>query len=377
MQDNSGNEIRLVIGNVEVSGWDNVTADSQIDTPADNWNLSLFRTDGQPLPDSVHGAAKIQLFYNNEVILTSIADQIDEAVSRDGYGLQISGRDLAGQLIDCSVPIFNGRQITLEELLNRFVKAGDLAGVIRGVNIQNNSWLKNKVSVEPSESLWDAIAKAAQVTGQHVWLESDGTLSIGDPFANPYQVQETLRLIRPLDNSNNVLDLQYSNDVSGVFSQIKVMSQDAEAQSILSEARAQTQYGFNRLKIVTLGDVETKAEADAALNKIIKDNNLAAYGLTATVDDWLIDGRLWRAGFYVNVETNALSRATGKWAVLGRTFNLSRDKGKTTKLNLKRQGDWAQPLINKEKQSKASIKKKKKDKAAKNVEKNQTAGAKK
>lgn len=350
MQDNSGNEIRLVIGDVEISGWDNVTADSQIDTPADNWNLSLFRQDGQPLPDSVQGAAKIQLFYNNEVILTSIADNVEEAVSRDGYGLQISGRDLAGQLIDCSVPIFNGRQITLEELLERFVLGGDLSSVIHDIRIQNNSWLKNKVSVEPSESLWDAIAKAAQVTGQHVWLEPDGSLSIGDPFVHPYQVQETLRLIKPLDNSNNVLDLQYTNDVSGVFSQIKVMSQDADAQSILSEATAQTQYSFNRLKIVTLGDVETKAEADAALDKIIKDNNLAAYGLTATVDGWTIDNKLWRAGFYVNVETNALSRATGKWAVLGRTFFLSRDKGKTTKLNLKRQGDWAQPLIYKEQQ---------------------------
>ena len=62
---------------------------------------------------------------------------------------------------------------------------------------------------------------------------------------------------------------------------------------------------------------------------------------------------------------------------MGRTLELSRDAGQTTKLKLKRQGDWAQPLINKEKQSKASIKKKKKDKAAKNVEKNQTAGAKK
>lgn len=359
MQDNSGNEIRLVIGDVEISGWDNVTADSQIDTPADNWNLTLFRQDGQPLPDSVQGAAKIQLFYNDEVILTSIADNVEEAVSRDGYGLQISGRDLAGQLIDCSVPIFNGRQVTLEELLQRYVLAGDLSSVIHDVRIQNNSWLKNKVSVEPSESLWDAIAKAAQVTGQHVWLEPDGSLSIGDPFANPYHVQETLRLIKPLDNSNNVLDLQYTNDVSGVFSQIKVMSQDGDGQSILSEATAPTQYSFNRLKIVTLGDVETKAEADAALDKIIKDNNLAAYSLVANVDGWTIDNKLWRAGFYVNVETNALSRATGKWAVLGRTFYLSRDKGKTTKLNLKRQGDWAQPLIYKDPQAKTKKKSKK------------------
>ncbi|OTG60395.1 hypothetical protein B9T36_07175 [Acinetobacter sp. ANC 4204] len=356
MQDNSGKEIRLVIGDIEISDWDNVSCDSQINTPADSWSLSLFRQAGQTLPDSIQGAVKIQLFYGDEIILTSIADTIQEAVNRDGYGLQISGRDLAGQLIDCSVPIFSGRQITLEELLQRFVRAGDLSSVIHDVRIQDNSWLKNKVSIEPSESLWDAIAKAAQVTGQHVWLEPDGSMSIGDPFANPYQVQETLRLMKPLDNSNNVLDLQYTNDVSGVFSQIKVMSQDANAQSILSEAKAQTQYSFNRLKIVTLGDVETKAEADAALTKIIKDNNLAAYGLVATVDDWVVDNKVWRAGWYINLETNALSHATAKWAVLGRTLNLSRKNGKTTKLELRRQGDWAQPLIYKQPQQKKTKK---------------------
>lgn len=348
MRDNSGNNIRLVIGDVEVSDWDNASCDSQIDTPADNFSLSLFRTDSQPLPASVQGGAKIQLFYGDEIILTSIADRVSEAVSRDGYGLEISGRDLAGQLIDCSVPIFNGRQVTLEELLQKYVRGGDLGSIIHDVHIENNSWLKNKVSVEPGESLWDAIAKAAQITGQHVWLEPDGTLSIGDPFANPYQVQQPLRLMKPLDNQNNVLDLQYDNDVSGVFSDIKVLSQDGDAQSVMAETTAQTQYGFKRLKIVTLGDVETKAEADAAIAKIRKDNDLEAYSLTATVDDWLVDGKLWRAGWYVPLESNVLSRATAKWAVMGRTFQLSRGKGKTTKLSLKRQGDWAQPLIYKE-----------------------------
>ena len=73
--------------------------------------------------------------------------------------------------------------------------------------------------------------------------------------------------MRPLNNSNNVMSLQYDNDVSNVFSHIKVLSQDGKATSILSETTAQTQYDYNRLKIVTLGDVETEAEANAALEK--------------------------------------------------------------------------------------------------------------
>ncbi len=106
------------------------------------------------------------------------------------------------------MPIFNGRQVTLEELLSKYVLAGDLSSLFSDVRIQNNSWLKNKVSVEPSESLWDAIVKAAAVTGQHVWLDPDSTLNIGDPYAHPYHVKTTLRLIKPLNNSNNVFVIE-------------------------------------------------------------------------------------------------------------------------------------------------------------------------
>lgn len=349
LHDNQGNEIRLEIGGYSISSWDEISIDSQIETPSEQWSFKLFQQDGEPLPKEIAGAKDIKVFYNKTLVLTSIADQVTEAVNRDGYGLQISGRDLVGQLIDCSVPIFNGRQITLEELLSKYVLDGDFKSLIYDVRIQNNAWLKNKISVEPSESVWDSIAKAAAVTGQHVWLEPDGTLVIGDPFANPYQVQTPLRLIKPLDNSNNILDLQYENDVSSVFSEIKVLSQDANAQHILAESKAKTQYNFNRLKIVTLGDVETKAEAEAALAKIKKDNDLEAYSLSATVSGWEIDNKVWTPAWYVNVETNAISNATAKWAVYGRTLLLSRDLGKTTKLRLKRQGDWAQPLVHKEK----------------------------
>lgn len=42
MQDNQGNEIRLVIAGLEATGWDQVEIDNQIDTPAENWSFTLF-----------------------------------------------------------------------------------------------------------------------------------------------------------------------------------------------------------------------------------------------------------------------------------------------------------------------------------------------
>lgn len=358
MLDNQGNEITLQIAGYAINSWDAISIDSQLDTPAENWSFKLFQSESAPLPKGICGGADIQVFYNKELILTSIADKVAEAIGRDGYGLEISGRDLVGQLIDCSVPISSGRQLTLEELLARYVLAGDLSAKIHDVRIQDNSWLKNKVSVEPSESLWDAIAKAAAVTGQHVWMEPDGTLTIGDPFAQPYMVQTALRLMKPLDNSNNVLDLTYVNDVSGVFSEIKILGQDNKGHHVLSSINNSTQYDFNRLKIISMGDVETKAEADSTLNKIKKDNDLQAYALDATVSGWTVDSKVWTPSWYTNLETNVLSNATAKWAVYGRTLMLSRSEGKTTKLRMKRQGDWAQPLLHKEPAPKKISKKK-------------------
>lgn len=233
--------------------------------------------------------------------------------------------------------------------------SGDLSSLFHSVRIQDNSWLKNKVSVEPSESLWDAIFKAAQVTGQHIWLEPDGTLVIGDPFANAYQVETSLQLHKR-SNTNNVLDAKYTENISNVFSDIKILSQDDKGQHILSSTSVSTQYTHKRLKIISMPDVETKEEADTAIKKIEKDNNLQAYSLIANVVGWSIDNRAWATGWHLNFQSNRLKRATAKWAVMGRTLTLSRSNGKQTALKLNRQGDWAQPLLYKDPQTKTSKK---------------------
>lgn len=374
MRDETNTFIRLIVGGYELSGWDDASLDNAIDTPADSWSVTLFNPVYDQLPASVATGKTAKLYYGDELVLTGIVDNIDETVNRQGRGLQISGRDLVGQLIDCSVPIFNGRQVSLEELLNKYVKSGDLASLFKNVVIQDNAALKSKVSVEPSESLWDAINKAAQVTGQYVWLEADGTLKVGDPFASPYYVKTDLILMYD-GNDNNVLDAHYKEDASNVFSQIKILSQDGNANHILSEGKTSTSYGFNRLKIVSLGDVETKAEADAALKKIQADNNLEAYSLNVTVAGWTIDNKVWATGWYLNLQSDVLSRATAKWAVMGRTLKLSRSDGKTTELKLKRQGDWAQPLVHKDKQTKAAKKRHSKKKAEQQAEKTKKQGA--
>lgn len=82
MLDNQNNAIRLVIAGYEINGWDNASIDSAIDTPSEDWSFSLFSTDDLTIPDEVKSGAKVQAFYGDELILTSIADAVEECCDR-------------------------------------------------------------------------------------------------------------------------------------------------------------------------------------------------------------------------------------------------------------------------------------------------------
>ncbi|RSN77889.1 phage baseplate assembly protein [Acinetobacter haemolyticus] len=365
MLDNNGKEIRLIVGGFECGDWDDVTIDSHIDVPADAWSMTLFNPPVGHLPNTVKAGVKAQIYYADELILTGIVDHLTESISRSGRILQLSGRDMVGQLIDCSVPIKNSRQVTLSALLEQFVLT-DLSSIFETVRVQDDNWLKNKVTIEPSESLYDAIAKAAQVTGQFVWFDVNNGLQVGDPFKFADQNIQTLKLMRAgLDN--NVISMSYDEDVSRVFTDIKILSQDEKGRAVSASTTSQTPYAFKRLKIVTMGDIETQAEAQAAINKIQHDNDLEAYTLTATVPDWTINGQVWKTGGQVNLQTDVLIRANATWVVMGRILKLHRNGGKTTELTLKRKGDWVQPLIYKEAEKKSQQAKKIKKGTKKNT----------
>lgn len=355
MQDNLNKNIRLVVEGVESEQWDSVTIDSQIDVPADGWGLTLFNTEGGVLPDNIQGGKSAQLYYGNELVLTGIIDRVNEAVTRNGVAIGIAGRDFGGQLLDCSVPILTAQSLNFREIIEQFV-IGNLSPFAELKLYQDltlDELEREKITVEPGESIYDVLAKSAATAGQHVWFDPDGTLRIGDPFSNA-GVNVDLKLMRH-GHGNNILGMDYEEDVSRVFNEIRILGQGADAQQLLAQGTAKTPYKFPRLKIISMGDIETQADAQSVLNKIIHDNDLEAYSLTATIMGWTASGHVWQPGWQVTVKTDASKRANAQWVVMGRTLKLSRTEGKTTILKLRRKGDWTQPLIYKDKKQDDSM----------------------
>jgi prophage tail gpP-like protein len=356
-------KLRLLINGLEVSAWDEVSVDSDIETPADAWSLTVFTA--QSLPPEIAPLQPVALWVGDEQVLSGVVDRVQVSVSRQGRRITLSGRDLAGQLLDCSAELFAGRQMTMEQIIGQFVLSGPLGDLIHAVGVADQSWLGVKTAVEPGESVWVAVAKAAEASGQYIWMDPDGTLRVGNPFVQPGPV--VALGLQSNGSSNAVLSAEYEADGSELFSEIHILGQDndsgrsfsAKKSNVLKSSRvlkderkaaydgaAGQELPFRRLRIAIDGQADSQADAQKLADKTLADANLRAYTLNLEVPDWTMPhGPVWRPGARVRFDSDVLPAvANGEWVVMGRTLRLSRSSGKVTRLKLKRPQDWMNPV---------------------------------
>lgn len=115
MPTQNSESMTLTIGDLKIGNWDKVDTDSDLFIPADSWTLSLYNPLGQ-LPKQVAEGADVYLSYRGEIILNGVIDQIGESVDAQSHTISVIGRDIAGQLLDCSAPVFGTSQSDYDAL---------------------------------------------------------------------------------------------------------------------------------------------------------------------------------------------------------------------------------------------------------------------
>ncbi|WP_199508626.1 MULTISPECIES: phage baseplate assembly protein [unclassified Psychrobacter] len=343
MQDNE--TIALHIDGVVCSTWDDLSVDSDIGIPADAFSFSWFDAAHDALPDSINAGSTCTVSCNSETVLTGILDRIGQRVARSSLSTNLSGRDLAGQLLDCHAPIDAAANLSLSELIKRYVTGGDLANLPITIGKVQQDWLKGKTGVDIGESVWDVLSAAAQASGQYVWLSADGHLMIGNPFDVPQPAIKPKFYLYSDDrrDQNNVLDANYQHDISNAFSTFEIVGQNSKGGNFKAKATSD-RLPLKRYRIVSDGRSDTQAEAEKFAQKAMSDALLDSTDLTLSVSGWAHYGQPWRTGWSVSFDSNVLPRAAGDWVIYGRTLQQSRANGKTTELRLKRTDDWMQPV---------------------------------
>lgn len=335
--------LEVRIGDVSQKGWQTYEIDSDLLTPADAWRVQL----AQPvieLPPQVAEGAPVEVRMTGETVLKGILDERSLLVEKGRHDLMLSGRDMAGVLLDCSAPIFTRSQVSLEQIVANVVKP---LGITRIRIDAANARVREKVNTEPGDTAWDALRRAAEANGLWPWFEPDGTLVVGGPR---YDLPPVATLVMRADGKgNNVLSLNERRSVVERFSEVTVFGQrqssgldqgEQDGRANIKATVLDDGVSSYRPKIVVDHEAVNIEIARARGRKMISDARLKALTWTAVVPGHRTDdGVLWSPGQRVVVQSEP-HQNDDIYFLLARRFTCDKANGQRTTLTLKEDGVW-------------------------------------
>ena len=354
-------EVEIKIGDVTHKGWTHYEIDSDLLTPADAWRVTL----AQPvvvLPPGVVEGATVEVRLNRDTVLSGRLDERVLTVSAGQHELQLSGRDGAGVLLDCSSQLLSMRNQTLDAIVAKVVRP---MGISRIRIDAAGKPTREKVNTEPGDTAWDSLRRASEANGLWPWFEPDGTLVVGGPrYDLPTVATLTLRAD---GKGNNVLNLAEHRSIVDRFSEVTVYGQAHASGSGTGERDGRnniktTVYDSGvvgyRPKVVVDHEAINADIARARGRKVISDGRLKAYTLNALVRGHRTDdGLLWTPGQRVVVRSEPHG-LDGVYFLMARRFTGDKTVGQRTQLTLKEDGVWvldAHPSQRKHRRGKNSL----------------------
>lgn len=329
------NVISLLVNGVAHQFWKSYEIDSDLLTPADGFDVSLGVPPDMPVPDLINAGDKVKVLVGEDVVLTGVIDSVSSSVAKNGRQLSVHGRDDAAILLDCSAPIFNAKDMSLKEIIDKLVKP---LGITKVRIDADKTTATKKVQIEPGMRAWDALAEFCESNGVWPWFEPDGTLVIGGPDYTTEPVADLV--IRFNGDNNNVEQLRFEQSVARRYSEVTVLGQSNSGKHNIKATAKDAGISVYRPLTVVEGDIDSVAQAEKRARKIISDSRLDALTITIIVKGHRTeDGVLWAAGQRINL----LSEPDGLEAtyfLIARKFTMSENDAPRTELTLKEDGAW-------------------------------------
>ncbi|WP_234086751.1 phage baseplate assembly protein [Azonexus sp. R2A61] len=339
--------ISLLVGGQAHDAWERYQVDSDLLTPADGWSMRLMMDAGR-VPAAIVSGAAAEIRLGRDRIMVGRLDRVKSRVAKGQVSLSIPGRDLAGQLLDCSAPVISAQQLTLDEIVTRIIRP--ILPDTRVKIFAQNALEVEKVNVEPGDSAWDALQHAAEANGLWAWFEPDGTLVVGGP---DYTAPPVATLVLRLDGrGNNVLDFDLDDAVADSYSEITVLAQThgggehREAQHGVKATWKDPSVPFYRPKIVVDHEADTVKHAEERARKLAMDARLKRWTLTGVVRGHRINapgepghGRPWKPGMRVRV-INEPHRLDCICFLIATAMSGGKSEAPQTVLTLKEDGVW-------------------------------------
>lgn len=333
MRDN----VVLLIDNVPVRDFLSYRIDSDLFMAADSWEFEL-----SDFSVKINPASKVELKINGIRELIGIVDKRNRKVSKNGKSISVAGRDLMGILCDHCVTEFGEETDLSGKTLRQLAKALikdipyiyklSIVGFESGCERLGEAWETFKA--DPGQTVFEVLKKAANGRGLHFWCNEEGAFVFGKPLAKGRP--EFYLTARP---EANYTEGSWTHDISEAYSKVIVYCQSQETNLDFSSTNVAAsaslsvpaQFPFYKPKVVTRNGDSAAASREA--KRLLNTTRSRLNTLEYTVPGHSQNGRNWRTNKIVRID-DAVLGVRGDYLIYGRTYEMSRDGGPTTRLRI-------------------------------------------
>lgn len=219
-------DVALKVDSKIFRGWTGLRAQRGIEQCSGAFSVQLTeKFPGQPQRWEIEPGASCVLSLDESPVITGFVDSSERGYDAGSHEISVVGRDAAGDVVDCSV-FFNNEKLgniqgqSLLGIVKLLVKPFGLSvrDEVKAGAMKLQGW-----AIEPGESVWDNIERAARLHAVMIMSDGNGGLVItragtgGNPTA--------------LIEGENVLSASFCRDDSNRFSKYIIKGQTSNAGS--------------------------------------------------------------------------------------------------------------------------------------------------
>jgi len=322
-------EVALLVDGVLYSGWTEVSITRALEAASGAFSVTLTeRWPGQTTQWPIFVGSAVQVYIGQDIVISGWVDQVAPTLTGSSHSITVSGRDRTADIIDCSAVNrpgeWRGKKIEAiaQDLCDPF-------GITVKAEVSTGAAIE-KCTLQPGETVFEAIERAIKKKGVMLTSDTDGSLVIIKSGSSRFSMQ--------LKEGENLISV--GGDFSGTdrYSKYIVEAQgdgygESQKQIYASvEDKGVTRY---RPLCIMAEDQETQAEAQRRAKWEASVRAARASVFTATVQGWKAGNEgIWKVNRIISIDAPS-ARAAGDVLIESITF-LRGASGTTTALTLKR-----------------------------------------
>jgi prophage tail gpP-like protein len=347
--------LELYVNNKIHSGWKSATITKSIDAISGHFQLNVseyWQNGNVIIQRKIHQGNACQLKYGSTVIIDGYIDESGPSYDSEKHDLQITGRDITADLIDCSAVNKPGhwKSMVLEKLVREIVSPfGFTVELLASGSLPG---FKN-FALNPGETAFEAIDRACRMCGVLPRLKQ-GTRII--QLFNAGTTCSSTQLIK----GKNIKSAGGNFTTNGRYSTYTVKGQckgnnDSFGITVSQVSATATDAGILRYRpliIVAEGQCTPEfAKKRAAWEAIVR--AVRSESIKIVTPGWLQDsGELWDIDLLVSVTDDFLDMDATEMLVTDVVLQLDQNSGSTTELTLRRPDAYTPPPLQKVKSKK-------------------------